>query len=243
MSNDLLPISGARIGQILDQLRAGPKTAADLARVLQPAWFKNEPETATQRLADTLEQMTEAGQIHEIDGGKFEAVPTTADDAPEVVADNEHEDGAGEDGNTDADPTGGTADNHDTELPDVAKQAAAAPKRGRGRPKKVQTESNGAPAPAAEKAPRKTQKALSKDLEPPRIPQLETAAEDYKSVRDRRMALTEQEVEARELLANLMLEHKLTIYKTQHGQIVTVEQGEIKVKVKSAAVDGKGIDE
>lgn len=56
-------------------------------------------------------------------------------------------------------------------------------------------------------------------------------------MRDRRMSLTEDEVEARNSLLALMKEHKLDSYKFD-GRIVSVVHGDDKVKVKNVEVAG-----
>ena len=80
------------------------------------------------------------------------------------------------------------------------------------------------------------------DTEPEYIQEIVTAAETYKSKRDKRMAMTEQELETRTTLLEVMKKHNLTTYKF-NGQIVTLIPGVDKVKVKAVEVDGKGIDE
>lgn len=81
-------------------------------------------------------------------------------------------------------------------------------------------------------------------MEPPRDPELDTAAESYVSARNKRMKLTDKEVEARDQLGNLMKERKLTIYKTEHGEVVRVIPGKDKVKVEAAETpDGTAIDD
>lgn len=69
------------------------------------------------------------------------------------------------------------------------------------------------------------------------IPEIEQAAEEYVAIRDKRMVLTEDEVEARTRLIAKMKDHKLDFYKFD-GQIVTVLHGEDKVKVKKSEVEG-----
>ena len=77
----------------------------------------------------------------------------------------------------------------------------------------------------------------------PVIEEVCLAMERYKTARDRRMAQTEEEVGAKNMLIDLMKKHDLVIYKA-NGQMVTLEHVEKDdVKVKSIEVDGKGIDE
>ena len=82
------------------------------------------------------------------------------------------------------------------------------------------------------------------DTEPERDPELETAGEAYVSVRNKRMKMTEKEVEARDQLGELMKARDLTIYKMEHGEVIRVIPGKDKVKVEAPETpDGKGIDE
>ena len=87
------------------------------------------------------------------------------------------------------------------------------------------------------------QQNLVPDVDGDRIPEIETAAEELYSIRTKRINLNADEDEAQTMLAGLMQEHELTIYKTKHGEIVTLEPGKVKVKIRKAEVDGKGIDE
>lgn len=149
MTADTLPIANARQGQILDQLRAGPKTAAEIAKVLSPSWFKTDPDGATSRQADVLAGMAQTGSVREIEGGKFEIVPES--DGPTPAED---ESGTlGESGTNGAAPTDGPAEQTDTENIEMA--TATAPKK-RGRPKK-NPDANGAGTPAVAEATAKQQ--------------------------------------------------------------------------------------
>lgn len=67
-----------------------------------------------------------------------------------------------------------------------------------------------------------------------KVAEVEEAADEYEAVRDRRMALTEKEVEAKAKLRMLMEKHLLTVYVfDEGGEKVTVTcQPEIQVKVK-----------
>lgn len=66
----------------------------------------------------------------------------------------------------------------------------------------------------------------------PHIAEIEDIAEQYVSVRDQRMVLTTQEVEARGRLATVMHNHNLTRY-PYDGKIVICEPGKEKLKVKT----------
>ena len=83
-------------------------------------------------------------------------------------------------------------------------------------------------------------------MEDARIEELDLAAEAYVSARNKRMKLTDKEVEAQTFLGDKMAAHKLTIYKTAHGEMVKIIPGKAKVKVEAATAaetDGKGDDE
>lgn len=66
----------------------------------------------------------------------------------------------------------------------------------------------------------------------PHVPEIEDIAEQYVNVRDRRMALTTQEVEAKGRLETVMRNHNLTRY-TYDGKVVICEPGKTKLKVKT----------
>lgn len=66
----------------------------------------------------------------------------------------------------------------------------------------------------------------------PKIAEIEDIAEQYVDVRDRRMALTTQEVEAKGRLATVMHNHNLTRYPFD-GKVVICEPGKEKLKVKT----------
>jgi hypothetical protein len=74
-------------------------------------------------------------------------------------------------------------------------------------------------------------------MERKEIPEVNDAAEAYVEARDKRMALTEKEVEAKDALLTVMTKHKLQVYKDESASpplVVTVLQGEAKVKVSVA---------
>ena len=103
---------------------------------------------------------------------------------------------------------------------------------------------------------------MSRQMEIPgterkKIPALETAIEEYRSVRDSRMLLTEQEVKAKDKLKKLMEKHGLTAYLWESDDIdedtekpilfdVTFEAEEPEVRVrkhKEPKKGGKGKEE
>ena len=72
-----------------------------------------------------------------------------------------------------------------------------------------------------------------KGIERPVIKAIEDAAEDYETIRDKRMALTEKEIEAKSKLLDLMKKHKCKLYRYDE-RIVELVPGEDGVKVKKA---------
>jgi hypothetical protein len=66
-----------------------------------------------------------------------------------------------------------------------------------------------------------------------KIPAVTKAANKYVEIRDRRMELTEQEVDAKAVLLNAMHENNLTIYRFD-DYVVTMKPGKENVKVKTA---------
>ena len=68
----------------------------------------------------------------------------------------------------------------------------------------------------------------------PDVPEINAAAEEYLSVRDRRMKLTEQEVITKATLRELMHSHGLQRYPFS-DYVVVITPGEEKLKVKVAA--------
>lgn len=88
------------------------------------------------------------------------------------------------------------------------------------------------------KAPQPKRKIVSRKqqslpgMEDTAIPEIENAAEAYAEIRDRRMALTKQETEARDTVLSAMKKHGKRTYR--HGEIdaeITVEQEKLKVKI------------
>ena len=75
----------------------------------------------------------------------------------------------------------------------------------------------------------------------PRFKDLDAATEEYVNVRNRRMALTEEEVAAKEALATLMHEHGLTVYRYDDYKVVILP-GKENIKVKNAADDTTTVD-
>lgn len=83
----------------------------------------------------------------------------------------------------------------------------------------------------------KAKQAELKGMEAPVIKEIESAAEEYVAIRDKRMSFTEKEVSARTQLANAMHAHNLTSYRYD-GKVVTVEPSE-KGKVKAEKEPGE----
>ncbi len=79
---------------------------------------------------------------------------------------------------------------------------------------------------------RKPKQQFIDGTEPVKIKPIEDAAEEYVAVRDKRMNLTEDEVDLRGKLLELLKKNNLTEYKYD-GYLVTVEHDE-KVKVKKS---------
>jgi hypothetical protein len=80
-----------------------------------------------------------------------------------------------------------------------------------------------------------------KGIEAP-FPAVEDAAEKYIDVRDKRMSLTEKEVDARAVLVHEMQKEKLTSYRFD-DQVVTLLPGKEKVRVKTVTDDDNGDEE
>jgi len=74
-----------------------------------------------------------------------------------------------------------------------------------------------------------------------KLKDLDAAMDEYVEIRDKRMALTPNEVSARKHLEGLMKKHNLKIYRNSDGDMVTkIEVTEEKAKVKSVDVDASG---
>lgn len=102
--------------------------------------------------------------------------------------------------------------------------------------KKAKKKQNKAAAPA-KKGPRQ---ASLPGLEDRAIRALNEAALDYDEVKKERMGLTEREVEAKELVRELMHKSKRTHYRYKNITIDLVPEGEnVKVKVKFQDVNGE----
>lgn len=69
-----------------------------------------------------------------------------------------------------------------------------------------------------------------------RVPKIEEAASEYVKVRDKRMKMAAQEVEARTTLIDAMRGAKVETYKTLEGLLCILTTTE-KVKVKSPSDD------
>lgn len=77
---------------------------------------------------------------------------------------------------------------------------------------------------------------------PERFQEIEEAAGKYVKIRDRRMRLTEQEVDARGMLIQAMKDAKVEIYTTL-DELVCVLTSTEKVKVKARAEENGDGDE
>lgn len=84
------------------------------------------------------------------------------------------------------------------------------------------------------------QQLKMKGTEDPNYPDVEAAAEEYRDVRDRRMALTDEEVDKKEELHRLMKKHKLKTYRLPNSEhVAELVAGEETVKVRKVK-DGEG---
>jgi len=110
--------------------------------------------------------------------------------------------------------------------------------RGPGRPRKHDLPRH-APKRSGKRGPRPetTEVELSQPslpgMEDAAIDELENVARDYVSVRDRRMALTEQEVDANALVLSMMKKHGKEVYRRDGIEIQIVAKDEkARVKIK-----------
>lgn len=84
-----------------------------------------------------------------------------------------------------------------------------------------------------------------KGTEQKSIPEIERAAEHYVEVRDHRMELTEEEVEAKGALLAEMEKHKITTYRDDNAVpplVIVVLPGESKVKVRRAEEQAEEVE-
>ena len=72
-------------------------------------------------------------------------------------------------------------------------------------------------------------------MEPPKVDEIEQAADAYRELRDHRMQLGKDEADARKVLMAAMLKHKIKTY-TYDDYEVFIEQGAEKVRVKSLKI-------
>lgn len=83
------------------------------------------------------------------------------------------------------------------------------------------------------KSTRPRQRFLNDDVKPPHHADIETAAESYVDVRDKRIALLADEKVAKDDLANAMKSHKLELYKCVDSNLqVSLTETVENVKVK-----------
>jgi hypothetical protein len=88
------------------------------------------------------------------------------------------------------------------------------------------------------KTPREQQTLPAEGMARKKIPAIEKAASKYRAIRDERMALTKEEVQARNNLVDAMTDNEVDVYKFDdaEGEELTVElDTTTKVKVKKAA--------
>ncbi len=74
------------------------------------------------------------------------------------------------------------------------------------------------------------------------IKAIEDAASSYVTIRDKRMKLTEQEVESKANLAEVMHKNNVEVYRFQDGdemREVVIESGKEKLKVKTVNEEGE----
>ena len=89
------------------------------------------------------------------------------------------------------------------------------------------------PPEAAESEKRKPRQARLPQMEDPAIEELETAAEEYASIRDQRQALTPEEVRLKGILLQLMEKHGKESYEHDGYSIkVVVESKKVRVRIK-----------
>jgi hypothetical protein len=75
------------------------------------------------------------------------------------------------------------------------------------------------------------------------IKEIDSAAEAYIDVRDKRINLTDRESEAKEALIGVMKKHKVEVYRDENAVpplVVTLIPGEDKVKVSRAKEEEEG---
>jgi hypothetical protein len=79
------------------------------------------------------------------------------------------------------------------------------------------------------------------------VKEIEAAAEAYVDARDKRMRLTEKEVEAKTTLIEVMRKHKRTVYRDDNAApplLITLKEGAVSVKVTTVdGVMGEGDEE
>lgn len=87
------------------------------------------------------------------------------------------------------------------------------------------------PAETEGKNGRVKQQFIEPGMDPPTIPEIDEAAEEYRRVRDRRMELTKEEARHNELLLGLMKKHNLSEYRYD-GTEVSVAKEKEKARVR-----------
>lgn len=77
-----------------------------------------------------------------------------------------------------------------------------------------------------------------------KIPELDAIVDRYVKIRDSRMALTDQEIEARQALEKMMEKHKVETYMTSDGErMAYLKASEVKAKVKLVNSEPNGGEE
>lgn len=94
---------------------------------------------------------------------------------------------------------------------------------------------------AAVKQDRKksAKQTMIKGTEPPSISEIDKVARSYMDVRDERMSLTEEEVEQKNKLAELMRKHKLDKYEFDNFVVTRTHSETDNVKVRTKKEQGK----
>lgn len=78
-------------------------------------------------------------------------------------------------------------------------------------------------------------------MEPPSIPEIDRAAENYCAVRDERMRLTTDETEKKTILRALMLKNQLKNYEYDGKEVLIDDEPTVKVRKKKVEKeDGDG---
>lgn len=85
---------------------------------------------------------------------------------------------------------------------------------------------------------RKPKQQFIPGTEPPSIPAIDAAAEEYVEARDARMRALKVEIERHDELLSLMREHKLESYSFDSSDVLLDHKDKVKVKRKRDEEDG-----